>query len=549
MECSLIYNENREFLSELNDITLYMERCKAAYSSKMDEFQINLDSGSIHSDIAIDTFMESADNGLLARVKLAFMKIKEAFIKFIDKVIIRLKETSMISRLQKAKEELAKYNEFLPKQYMVKFSEETISEVGKIFDIMTKGLEPFKSLNSKKTASMINTLEVTLNKLTNRMKTEVTKGAVVNPRNFSKAIDNCIADINCISKFRTEFISTYDKVVAQLRDGKRIAEAITCQEGLNSFTKAVQKLTNIVIQYSRDVLSASASMVSEAKKLKNTAESVCCADYIPDKLISESGKYAGYQSKIDRFMAETASEYYNAISEMQVKIDNDELMSEYAIDLYMEKADNAFVNKLKIAIIKIRDSFLNFVEKISERLKASAVKRKSKEFSERLNTLSQYVNYAEQYDFKYSKDVQKKVDAIASKLVKSISDSVKYISPELVDNVTYDTDSYMKSLDLLPMNGHPISANEATYLFTVSVQRLDVFLADKKRVSIICKDIVKMLDHEKKYDEAYNCQRALSMLMHVYHKLIMIQVSVVYETMRICETILKKAELDAVKKM
>ena len=550
MERSLIYNESRELLAELKTTRLYIEKCKSVYASQMDEFQVKLDNGLISSDYAVDTFMESADNGLLGRIKLAFMKIKESFIKFIDKVILRLKECAMISRLKKAKDEINKLEVWLPKTYTVKFSDETIKQVSVLFDTLLKGLAPFKELDSDKVTKGINTLEVEINKITKKIEREVAEGVIINPKKLPSCIDQCISDIENISKFRAEFISTYDKVVSLLKYEKRLDDAVICEKGLNSFVISLQKMTNTVIRYSGDVVRASASLIADAKKAKDFQKSQFESVYVPDNIMVISAHFEKLRGDIDKFVSEATEEYINKINEMQVKIDSDELISEYAIDLYNEKADNTFVDKIKIAVIKIRDSLIRFIDGIIEKVNITALKRKYKNYCERYNACRYFIQAGETFKCNSSPKTIKSVKAIGTKLSEAFKRGAKYIYPDDVDNVVANVEFMEKALQE-GIESDGTEAVPAVWISSLSgnIDALDGFLSDKKMIVTVCNDVVRLLKDDKRTEDALNCQRALSELSRMYHKLILVTVSVTYDLLHTCEKIINKGESEAVKKM
>lgn len=542
MERSLIYNESQELLAELKTTRLYIEKCKSAYASQMNEFQVKLDNGLISSDYAVDTFMESADNGLLGRIKLAFMKIKESFIKFIDKVILRLKECAMISRLKKAKSEMTELEVWLPKTCTVKFSDETIKQVSELYDNMMKGLAPFKELNATKVTKSINTLEVKMSSMLKKIEKEVGQGVTINTKQLPKCIDCCISDIENFSKFRGEFMSSYDELISLLKYGKRIEEAVICQKGLNSFVIAMQKLMNTIVRYSTDFIKVSASVIADARKAKKFQKSQFESAYLPDEISVLSMQYSGFQNKVDAFVTEATNEYINKINEMQVKIDNDELISEYAIDLYTEKADNAFVDKIKIAMIKIRDAFVKFIEGIIEKVKISTVKRKFKSMQERLNACRGFISPMKKYSCKFSPKSQKLINNIGNKLSTAIRNSTKY-----TNNVA--SELAVRGAIVMEAQLAKTATGNNTYpalIWVASVEscitNVEDLLNDKKSLPDACNSVVKMLNDNKKYDAAVNCQKAVSELSRVYHKMIITQVSMMYDYIRVYTEILKDAE-------
>lgn len=550
MERSLIYNESQELLAELKTTRLYIEKCKSAYASQMDEFQVKLDNGLISSDYAVDSFMESADNGLLGRIKLAFMKIKESFIKFIDKVLLRLKECAMISRLKKAKDEINKLEVWLPKTYTVKFSDETIKQVSILFDTLLKGLAPFKELDSDKVTKSINTLDVEINKITKKIEREVARGVIINPKKLPSCIDQCISDIENISKFRAEFISTYDKVVSLLKYENRLDAAVICEKGLNSFVISLQKMTNTVIRYSGDVVRASASLIADAKKARDFQKSQFESVYIPDNVMVTSAHFEKLRGDIDKFVSEATEEYINKINEMQVKIDNDELISEYAIDLYTEKASSAFADKIKIAMIKLRDSLIRFIDGIIEKVNIAGLKRKYKNYCERYSACQQFIQPGETFTCRSSLQAEKRVKAIGTKLSEAFRHGAKYIYPDDADNMIANAEFMEQALDEALKSGEEAALPDVWIdSLNGAIGTLEAFLNDKKMMVTACNDVIKLLKDEKRTDEALNCQRALSELSRVYHKLILATVSTTYDFIRVCDQIITKGEREALKKM
>lgn len=75
----------------------------------------------------------------------------------------------------------------------------------------------------------------------------------------------------------------------------------------------------------------------------------------------------------NRFVENGIQQYMSEMDNLRIQVDQGELVSDFAIQHYTESADNKFIAKVKLAIIKLKDAIIKFFKDVIMKIKTSSL--------------------------------------------------------------------------------------------------------------------------------------------------------------------------------